>query len=111
MINIGKYSICILDLVTNSNGRLSSTKIWLHIANLVMSKTMLNQLNVGWELLAAYGSVVGGSYVATVFLNRRYPDATVDVPDDKPKDSPIRGRRITRGIRATQHGDDMGGGE
>jgi len=103
MIKLG-----ILDLVTDSNGKLSATKLWLHIANIVMSKTMLDSKIVDWELLAAYGSIVGGSYVATVFLKRKYPN---DVLDEQSKDSPLRKPRAGRSVRATQHGDDVGGGE
>lgn len=73
MIKIGKYSICILDLFTDSRtGRLSASKLWLHIANSIMSYIMLHSEAVDWELLAVYGSVVGGSYVAVLFFKLRY---------------------------------------
>lgn len=73
MIKIGKYSICILDLFTDSRtGRLSASKLWLHIANGIMSYIMLHSESVDWELLAVYGSVVGGSYVAVLFFKLRY---------------------------------------
>ena len=73
MIKIGKYSICILDLLTDSRtGRLSASKLWLHIANGIMSYIMLHSDSVDWELMAVYGSVVGGSYVAVLFFKLRY---------------------------------------
>lgn len=53
-------------------GKLSMTKIWFHIANVIMSYVMLRQQAVDWELLATYGAVVGGSHVATLFMKLKY---------------------------------------
>ncbi len=65
MIKLGKYKLCILDLVTDKKlGGLDSSKIWQHIAFGIMSQAMLQVQNMTWQLIAAYGAVVGGSRVA-----------------------------------------------
>ena len=77
-IKLGKYNVCVLDLLTDSRtGRLSASKVWLHIANGIMSYIMLKSDSVDWELLTAYGGIVGGSYVAILFFKLRYSGATV----------------------------------
>jgi len=77
-LKLGKYNVCVLDLLTDSRtGRLSASKLWLHIANSIMSYIMLHSETVDWELLAVYGSVVGGSYVAVLFFKLRYSGATL----------------------------------
>ncbi len=74
MIQVGKYKLCVLDLITDDKtGKLSGTKIWNNIANIILSKAVLTA-TVTWELLAAYGAVVGGSHVATMFIKYRYRD-------------------------------------
>lgn len=83
-MKIGSYNVCLLDLFTDeSNGRLSATKLWLHAANVIMSRVMLQQHDVGWELLAAYGAVVGGSHIATLFMKWKYnaPDRNSDLAE------------------------------
>jgi len=78
MLRLGKYSVCVLDLFTDSrNGRLSASKLWLHIANGIMSYIMLHSDSVDWELLTAYGGIVGGSYVAILFFKLRYSGVAV----------------------------------
>lgn len=80
MITLFGIRICPLDLVTDDKtGRLSSTKIWMHIANIIMSKVILTQQTVGWDLFAAYGGIVGGSHVAIFWLKRKYSNV-----DDSP---------------------------
>lgn len=74
MIEIGKYKVCMLDLVTDGKtGRLAGHKIWNHIANIILSKAVLTT-TITWELLAAYGAIVGGSHVAVMFLKYKYRD-------------------------------------
>lgn len=74
-LKLKSYDICILDLVCDhKTGKLSTVKIWAHVANGIMSKVMLTQ-SVDWELMAAYGAIVGGSYVGLQFLKWRYRDA------------------------------------
>jgi hypothetical protein len=82
MLNIGKYQVCILDLFTDRDGKLSASKLWLHIGNVIMSKVMLTQQEVGWELLAAYGTVVGGSHIGAVWLRSKYGSANADIGMD-----------------------------
>lgn len=78
MIEIGKYKVCLLDLVTDEKtGRLAASKIWSHIANIILSKAILTA-TITWELLAAYGAVVGGSHVAIMFLKYKYRDRNDD---------------------------------
>lgn len=72
MITVFGVRLCPFDLITDGD-RLSATKIWMHVANVIMSMVMLRQPQVDWELLAAYGSVVGGSHIATIWLKRKYP--------------------------------------
>lgn len=65
------------DLFTDEKThRLSTTKLWVNVANVVMSYVILRQDQVGWELLAAYGAIVGGSYVGGKFLRMRYGNDT-----------------------------------
>lgn len=81
MINFQGYHVCVLDFVTGENGKFSSTQLWFHIANIIMSKVMLTQVSVDWELLAAYGAVVGGSHAAVLFMRLKYgnrPDTELD---------------------------------
>lgn len=78
MISFGRYSFCLLDLVTDDkSGRLSATKIWLHVGNTIMSKVMLDQHDIGSEVLFTYGAIVCGSYAGMFFLKRKY-----DVPSN-----------------------------
>lgn len=78
MIRLGRYSICILDLFTDGRtGRLSASKLWLHIANGISSWIMLQSQLVDWELITAYNGIVGGSYVAILFFKLRYQGASV----------------------------------
>lgn len=80
-LRVGKYDVCLLDLfVDTKTGKLSASKIWLHIANAIMSKVMLTQSNVGWELLAAYGAIVGGSYAGILFLKWKFRDCETKIP-------------------------------
>lgn len=81
MITLGGYNACLLDLVCDPKTKaFSATKIWMHVGNIIMSKVLLTQATVGWELLLAYGAVVGGSHVAIYWLKQKYPNA----PDSNP---------------------------
>lgn len=82
-LKLGNYDVCALDLVCDhQTGKLSTVKIWSHVANAIMSKVMLTQQSVSWDLMAAYGAIVGGSYVAMYFFKWKYRDA---VPADSKK--------------------------
>jgi len=73
MISFGKYKVCVLDLITdNKTGKLDGSKIWNHIAFIILSKAMLTAETLTWELMAAYGSIVGGSRVAIAFIKYKY---------------------------------------
>lgn len=84
------YDICILDLLCDhKTGKLSTVKIWAHIANLIMSKAFLTKAasknSFEWLDLAAYGAIVGGSYVAVQFLKWKFRDASpVAAQGDRP---------------------------
>jgi hypothetical protein len=79
VLKIGKYSVCVLDLLTDSRtGRLSASKVWLHIANGIMSHVMLTHDAVDWELMTAFGGIVGGSYVAILFFKLRWGNTGAD---------------------------------
>lgn len=72
-IKLGKYNVCVLDLLTDSRtGRLSASKLWLHIGNSIMSYVMITHEAVDWELMTAFGGIVGGSYVAILFFKLRW---------------------------------------
>lgn len=61
------------DLVrSQATGRVSATKLWLHIANIVMTICILRQDEVSWELMAVYAACVGGSYVGSKFVGMKY---------------------------------------
>lgn len=79
MINLFGAQFCPLDLVKDDvTGKLSSTKIWMHAANVIMSMVVLKQVNIGWELLLAYGAVVGGSHIAIYWLKAKYAPQASD---------------------------------
>lgn len=79
MISLGRYKVCVLDLVTdNKTGKLDGSKIWNHIAFIILSKAMLTVQQMTWELIAAYGAVVGGSRVAIAFMKYKYRDGKDD---------------------------------
>lgn len=79
MISLGGYNICFLDLVTDNNSRrLSSMKIWDSLGKGVMTYIVLHQppdkpMDV-W-LFVAYGAIVTGSHVATLFMKWKFRDA------------------------------------
>lgn len=81
MIKIGRYQLCFFDLLVDSAGKLSASKIWFHVANIIMSKVMLTQQNVSWELLAAYGAVCGGSHIASLWLKSKYGVSNAAIND------------------------------
>jgi hypothetical protein len=72
-IRVFGYDFCPLELITDSQtGKLSASKLWLHVGNTILSMVMLRQQTVGWELFLAYGAVVGGNYVAIHWLKWKY---------------------------------------
>lgn len=74
MIKLGRYHICMLDLITDTKtGKLDSSKIWKHVAFIIMSKVMLTN-DVTWDLMLAYGGVVGSSQVAIMLIKYKYGD-------------------------------------
>jgi hypothetical protein len=74
MVVFGKYRVCLFDLITDGKtGKLDGNKIWQHVCYIILSKAMLTTPPT-WELIAAYGSVVGGSRVAMAFLKYKYRD-------------------------------------
>ena len=90
MIRLGKYQLCVLDLVTDARtGRLSASKIWQSIGFSAMTYSLLDS-DMTADVILAYGAVVGGSHVAITFLKRRYPVA------DSADDPAERSRRRTR---------------
>jgi len=71
MFKIGKYEICFLDLITNSRtGKLDSSKIGSIAGQVIVSHAFLNIANPDEWQFAAYGSIMGGTY-----LFRRWMDA------------------------------------
>ena len=79
MIKLGKYELCVLDLITDSrSGKLSASKIWLHIANGTSTYVIATQMEQDWLMLAVYNAIVGGSYVAIQFFKWRYNQSAPD---------------------------------
>lgn len=75
MITLGRYKICFLDLITDDKtGKLSSSKIWNHVCNVILCKAVLTT-PITWELITALGAIVGGSNVAVLFLKYKYRNA------------------------------------
>jgi len=72
MIKIGHYQICFMDLFVDVNGKLSAAKLWFHVANVIMSKVILTQAVISWDIFAAYGAICGGSHRATAWLKVKY---------------------------------------
>lgn len=77
MITLGKYQICILDLVADHvTGKLDSGKIWFHIANIIESRRILFNSNVEWMEVLIYLAVVGGSNVAMQAMKWKFRDGS-----------------------------------
>lgn len=84
LFSYGVSAVRLCELLTDEKtGKLSTTKIWMHIANGIMSYVMLHQDVVSWELLSAYGAIVGGSYMAGKFLRLKYSGKPKDDMDIK----------------------------
>ena len=83
MIAIGQYRVCVLDFLTDENGKLSATKLWFHVANVILSKAMLAQSDLSAEKIFAYGCVVGGSHVASLFMRLKYANRSDPELDTK----------------------------
>lgn len=63
--------ICPFQLIIGEDGELSLTKLWTNLCYGVLTyKMMVTELT--WDLMTAYGSIVGGSYVATKFVSMKY---------------------------------------
>lgn len=76
--------ICPLELVTGDDGKLSTTKIWMNVANIILSWKVIAMDSIEWDIMAVYGAIVGGSYVASKFISMKFsgpqPDVTVNQP-------------------------------
>ena len=97
MISFKGYNVCVLDFFTDEkNGRLSATKFWLHVANGIMSYAVLQQVmkaeGLSWEMMVAYGAVVGGSHVGTLFMKWKYGSSfAIDRRAERRRDNSDRG--------------------
>ena len=61
------------DLVLDEKKQtLSTTKIWMHIANVTMTWVVLHQPTVEPDMLLFYGAIVGGSYVGGKLIRMKY---------------------------------------
>lgn len=88
-IRFFQTKICPMDLFTGDNGRLASTKLWMHIAYGQMTYIMywLRPEKPNWvyfALFCAYGAIVGGSALAAKFIGMKFgadqPDTTINQP-------------------------------
>lgn len=83
-IKIFSKQICPLELITDEQtGKLSQSKIWMNVANAILSRAILIAPNLTWDLIASYGAVVGGSHVAITFLKWRYRDNSAAAPTEE----------------------------
>ncbi len=73
--------ICPMDLVTGDNGRLASTKIWMHACYAVLTWKVVQMDSISWDIMTAYGSIVGGSFIASKLIGMKYG---ADAPDPAP---------------------------
>lgn len=64
--------ICPLELITGDNGKLSTTKIWMNLANIILSYKVILMDSITWDIMTVYGAIVGGSYVAAKFISMKY---------------------------------------
>lgn len=71
-VRIFGFDICPLELITGDNGKLSSTKLWMNTANIILSLKVIAMDSIDWEIMATYGAIVGGSYVASKFISMKY---------------------------------------
>lgn len=82
MIKLGKYQVCILDLVTDSKThKLSTTKIWQHIGFTALTYSLLRS-PASADGMLAYGAIVASSGVAMQFIKYRYRDTNTQQLDD-----------------------------
>lgn len=77
-VKVFGFEICPLELVTGDNGKLSTTKLWMHVANLILSWKVIAMDSIDWEVMATYGAIVGGSYVASKFISMKYSQSAED---------------------------------
>ena len=84
MIRLGKYHLCVLDLVTD-NGLLSSTKIWRHVGYSVITYKFFNLIDPDVEWMVAYASIIVFDAGFMAYLKRRYPVADEEPPEDRPR--------------------------
>lgn len=91
MIQLFGTRICPLDLVTDERtNRLSSTKIWLHIAHFILSYAVLKHVTqhpLTFDVILAYGGVVAGHHSLVYLIKKKYGEtANVDSSPDAPKE-------------------------
>lgn len=85
-IKVFGLDLCPFELVTGDDGKLSTTKIWMNIANLVLSWKVVKMDSIEWDVMAVYGAIVGGSYIAAKFISMKYAsvpegaDVTINQP-------------------------------
>lgn len=77
-IKIWKLDICPLELITGDNGKLSTTKIWMNVANVVLSYKVILMDSITWDIMSVYGAIVGGSYIAAKFISMKYANPPGD---------------------------------
>ena len=62
------------DLINDQHtGRVSTTKLWMHVAYAVMTYVVIAQAKtVTWDLFMVYGGIVGGSNLALYWIKGKY---------------------------------------
>ncbi len=84
-IKLGNFQICPMELITDDNGKLAAAKIWMQIAYGVLTWKVIFMEGITWDIMTAYGSIVGGSFIAAKLISMKYsgpqPDVTVNQPE------------------------------
>lgn len=95
MVKLGKYQICLLDLITDHKGKLAASKIWNHIGFIALTYVLILRAEVTAEVIFAFGAVVAGNHIAIYWLKQKYNhgggDANRDDSEISVDDNPDSG--------------------
>jgi len=81
MIKLGKYEICLIDLLVDKEGKLSSTQVWYHIANIIESYRILYNNSVDSFEVLFYLVIVGGSKLAMQVIKLKFGEVNGNKTD------------------------------
>jgi hypothetical protein len=71
MLKIGRYNVCVLDLITESRtGKLSSVKIGSVAGQVFLTYKFCQIDNPTPEQMACYGAIMGGTYLFRRWIDK-----------------------------------------